>query len=292
MPQGMRSPKAVEHNGNIYVGGGDTGQDQVDASLSVYVYNIAKGKWSILPPAPQRWFAMVIMKGKLLVVGGASRENVVIGQITSLDEAKSTWYTEYAPLPTSRSDPVAVDYLNHLIVIGGFDGRQSMDVVEILDVSTNQWNRAASLPYTITSVTPMLHGETLYLAGGIGITSGKQSPKKSFTCTSIPLLLKSVLAGNVSSVWKELSPVPFSYSGSSIHDNSLFTFCGRDSNSKQDSSAVHCYDAVKNTWSQVGELPTCRRMCVALSAGTDGKLYVLGGSVGKVKYSDIVECSI
>ena len=71
-----------------------------------------------------------------------------------------------------------------------------------------------------------------------------------------------------------------------------FTFCGRDSNSKQDSSAVHCYDAVKNTWSQVGELPTCRRMCVALSAGTDGKLYVLGGSVGKVKYSDIVECSI
>ena len=292
MPQGMRSPKAVEHNGNIYVGGGDTGQDQVDASLRVFVYNIAKGKWSSLPPTPQRWFAMVIMEGKLLVIGGATCKNVVTGQITSLDEAKRIWYAEYAPLPTSRSDPAAIGYLNHLIVIGGFDGRQSMDVVEILDVSTNQWSRAASLPYTITSVTPILHGDVLYLAGGIGITGGKQSPKKLFTSTSVPLLLKSVLAGNVSSIWKELCPVPFSYSVTGIHDNCLFTLCGRDSNSKQDSSAVHCYDATRNTWSQVGELPTCRRMCAALSAATDGKFYVLGGSVGKVKYSDIVECSI
>ena len=174
MPQGMRSPKAVEHNDSIYVGGGNTaGQDQVDASLRKYMYNIAKGKWSSLPPTPQRWFVMhmVIMEGKLLVVGGATCENVVTGQITSLDETKRIWYTEYAPLPTSRSDSVAIVYLNHLIVIGGFDGRQSMDFVEILDVLTNQWSR--SLPYNITSVAPMLHGDILYLAGGIGITSGK-----------------------------------------------------------------------------------------------------------------------
>lgn len=289
----MRSPKAVEHNGNIYVGGGDTGQDQLDSGFRVYVYNIARGKWSLLPPAPQHWFAMAIVEGKLLVVGGASRGNAVTGQVTSLDEAKSLWFSEYAPVPTSRSDPAAIGYQNHLIVIGGFDGRQSVDMVEVLDVSNNQWNIAASLPYTITSVIPILQDDVLYLAGGLGVTTNaKQFPKKSLMCTSIPLLLKSVLAGNVTSIWKELCPVPFSYSGTCIHNNSLYTFCGRDSSSKQDSSAIHLYDAVKNAWSQVGELPTSRRMCAAISAATNGKLYVLGGSIGKVKCSDVVECSI
>lgn len=293
MPQGMRSPKAVEYNGSIYVGGGDTGQDQSDSGFRVYVYNITKGKWSSLPPTPQHWFAMAVVEGKLLVVGGANRENVVTGQVTSLDEVKNIWYFEYPPFPTSRSDPAAVGYSNQLIVIGGFDGRQSVDVVELLDVSSNQWSRAASLPFTITSVTSTLQGDVLYLAGGVGINAnGKQYPKKSFLRTSIPILLKSVLASNVLSVWKELSSVPFSYCGTSIHGDSLFAFCGKDPTSKQESSAVHLYDTVKNTWSQIGELPTCRRMCAAISTAADGKLYVLGGSVDKVKYSDIVECSI
>ena len=292
MPQGMRSPKAVEYNGNIYVGGGGTVQDRSDSGFKVYVYNIAKGKWLSLPPTSQHWFAMAVVEGKLLVVGGASRENAVTGQVTCLDEVKTLWYPKYAPVPTSRRDPAAIGYLNHLIVVGGFDGRQSVDVVEVLDVTNNQWSRAASLPYTITSVTPALQGEMLYLAGGLSVTTdGKQYPKKSFTCTSIPILLKSTLAGNVTSIWKELCPIPFSYSATSIHGDSLFTFGGKDSSSRQDSSIVHLYDAVKNIWSKVGKLPTCRRMCAAISVATNGRLYVLGGSVGEVKYSNIVECS-
>lgn len=287
MPQGMRSPKAVECNGNIYVGGGDTGDQSVSA-FKVYVYNIAKEKWSSLSPTPQRWFAIAVLKGKLLVIGGACHENAVTGQVTILDETNGHWYSEYPPMPTSRSDPGAIGHLNHLIVIGGFDGIQSIDVVEVLDVSNNQWSQVASLPYTITSVTPMLQGDVLYLAGGFSVTKGKQAAKKLFTCASIPMLLKSTLP----SVWKELSPVPFSYSSTTVHDGSFFTFCGRDSTTKQDSSAVYLYDAVKNTWSQVGDMPTYRRMCTAISAATNGKIYVLGGIVSKTKYSDIVECSI
>ena len=282
----MKSPKAVEYNGNIYVGGGDTGDQSVSA-FKVYVYNITKEKWSSLSPTPQRWFAIAVLKGKLLVIGGACHENAVTGQVTSLDETNGHWYSEYPPVPTSRSDPGAIGHLRHLIVIGGFDGMQSVDVVEVLDASSNQWSRVASLPYTITSVTPLLQGDVLYLAGGLGVTKGKQSSKKSFTCTSIPMLLKSTLP----SVWKELSPLPFSYSSTSIHGDSFLTFCGRDS-TKRDSSAIHLYDAVKNTWSQVGDMPTCRRMCTAISAATNGKVYVLGGIVSKTKYLDIVECSI
>ena len=289
----MRSPKAVEHNGNIYVGGGDTGEDQYDSAFKVYVYNIAKGKWASLSPTPQHWFAIAVVKGKLLVIGGANHENNVTGRITSLDETNSCWYSEYPAMPTSRSDPGAICHLNHLIVIGGFDGTQSVDIVEVLDALNNQWSRVASLRYTITSVTPLLQGDILYIAGGLGVTTaGKQSPKKSFICTSIPILLKSTLASNTSSVWKELSPIPFSYSGTSIHGGSFFTFCGRDAATKQDSSAIHVYDGVKNTWSRVGDMPTCRRQCTAISATTNGKVYVLGGTISKVKYSDIVECSI
>ena len=291
MPQGMRSPKAVECNGNIYVGGGDTGDQSVSA-FKVYVYNISKEKWSSLSPTPQRWFAIAVLKGKLLVIGGACHENAVTGQVTSLDETTGHWYSEYPPVPTSRSDPGAIGHVNHLIVMGGFDGMQSIDVVEVLDASNSQWSQVASLPYTIISVTPMLQGDVLYLAGGLGVTKGKQSSKKSFTCTSIPILLKSTPPGNASSIWKDLSPVPFSYSTTSTHGDLFLTFCGRDSASKQDSSAIYLYDAVKKTWSQVGDMPTCRRMCTAISATTNGKVYVLGGIVNKTKYSDIVECSI
>ena len=291
MPQGMKSPKAVECNGNIYVGGGDMG-DQSVAAFKVYVYNIVKEKWSSLSPTPQRWFAIAVVKGKLLVIGGACHENAVTGQVTSLDETKGHWYSEYPPMPTGRSDPGAIGHLNNLIVIGGFDGMQSVDVVEVLDASNNQWSQVESLPYTITSVTPMLQGDVLYLAGGLGVIKGKQAPKKFFTCTSIQMLLKSTLPANTSSIWKELSPVPFSYSSTSIHGDAFLTFCGKDPTTKQDSSAIHLYDAVKNTWSQVGDLPTCRRMCTAISAATNGKVYVLGGTVSKTKYSDFVECSI
>ena len=282
----------VNFNGNIYVGGGDTGSDTSDASFKVYSFSITKRKWSVLPSTPQHWFAIAVVKRKLLVVGGADSNNAVTGMVTTWDVVNSTWRTEYPPVPTGRSDPAAIGYLNYLIVVGGFDGRQSIDVVEVFNVYDNQWIRAASLPYTVTSVTPMLQGDVLYLAGGLGSNpSGKQSAKKTFSCVSIPLLLKSALAGNATTIWKELSPIPFSHSSTSVHGETFYAFCGRDSTTKQDSPTIHMYDAVKNSWSRVGELPTCRRMCAAISTTEDAKLYIIGGSVGSTKCSNFVECS-
>lgn len=122
MPQGMRSPKVVEFNGSIYVGGGDTGSDNSDAGFKVYAFNITKRRWSVLPPTPQHRFAIAVVKRKLLVVGGADNKSAVTGKVTTWDGVNSVWHTEYPPVPTSRSDPAAIGHSNYVIVVGGFDG--------------------------------------------------------------------------------------------------------------------------------------------------------------------------
>lgn len=143
------------------------------------------------------------------------------GEVISLDETKNLWYSKFATLPT-RSDPAAIEYLNHLIVIARFDGRQSVDI----DVSSNQWSRAASLPYTITSATPLLLSDVLCLAGGLAITNGKLSPRKSFTCISVPIV-KSTSADSLKGITTS------SYNTTIIHGDSLFTLCGRDPTSNK-----------------------------------------------------------
>jgi len=89
--------------------------------------------------------AIAVVKRKLLVVGGANSKNAVTGMVATWN---STWHA---------SDPAAIGYSNYLIVVGGI---QSVDDV----IYDDQWIRAASLPYSVTS---MLRN-VLHLAGGLG----------------------------------------------------------------------------------------------------------------------------
>jgi len=72
-----------------------------------------------------------------------------------------------------RQDAACVEMDGLIYVIGGFDGKESLDLVEALDPSTGKWER---LPYLCDrrhgAVAVAVNG-TLYTAGGMDCVVGR-----------------------------------------------------------------------------------------------------------------------
>ena len=270
-PAGIFSP-AVVIGSKVYF---HAGQENI-----LYEFSNNEQKWSTVPiPLPGVFsFAIVNVEDTLTAVGGKIPCSHCVNNLNRF--VGGEWVEDLPPMPTKRQSPTAVYADNSLVVAGGLDvtGMDSLKVVELLNVQSQQWSTVSSIPFDIYSSSAAICGGHIYIQA---CTPYDSTLHKVFEC-SIGALIKSEPS---STTWRMICPSPVNKSSLVTVNNTLLAVGGRFAD-EVDSNNIYQYNPNANEWQLVGEMPTPRHYCItALLPGN--KLLVLGGMPPTVKKVEI-----
>ena len=264
----------------------------------VWCYHSTPGeeRWSMLPENPCRGFGLTVIDGLLTSVGGfnfvdgwtcklasLSREDLASlnrGGLAGLsrEDGEQMWTHIFPPMACGRMYPACVTTDSVLVVAGGM--RDSgwfrsgyLDSVEVMNVSTKQWTMVASLPRKQANLSAVLHGDTLYLAGG---ECDHTLSKSVFSCSLSALLdsnnaLKSKIKRTVSPserVWKEVTFLPMKGATLASFGGCVLGIGGYGGRGSLQSD-VCVYDSHSDSWSVVFHVPTKLGRCFAVNLPGD-----------------------
>eukprot|EP01065_Artemidia_motanka_P048479 TRINITY_DN7814_c0_g4_i1.p1 TRINITY_DN7814_c0_g4~~TRINITY_DN7814_c0_g4_i1.p1 ORF type:complete len:472 (+),score=104.43 TRINITY_DN7814_c0_g4_i1:78-1493(+) len=166
------APAAAELGGCIYVFGGWKGNIMNGPHTALNTaekFNPADGTWT--PIAPMRYArstpSAVVLYGHIYVLGGyngdeTSNQGVSEARLTSVEryDPKSNTWTEVSSMRCGRSGEAAVAVDGRIFVVGGWDGQEHFNLVEVYSPVTDRWVLSANLrlkrrdPAAITLIAP------------------------------------------------------------------------------------------------------------------------------------------
>ena len=151
---------SVVVNGMVYVGGGLGGDDD----YIVMEYNIQSEKWNESLLYTTCDFAMTVINGRLVLVGGEGDE----GEVVSVWEAeRRTWTQPYPKMKTARSLCSAFVHKNWLVVAGGrAKNDELLSSVEVMNIDSKQWCAGPPTPTKWHSMKTVIAGDECYFMGG------------------------------------------------------------------------------------------------------------------------------
>ena len=193
------------------------------------------------------------------------------------------WSQHFPPMTNKRYDTAAICHGRSLIVAGGNDGHNRLATVEVLNMDTQLWSLASSLPHPFTQATTSICGERLYLLGGRNEIGGTHSV---LTC-SISKLLHSCQTLSKSTIWRGVTDAP--YEGSSCA-----TLCGQlvavggNIEADKDTTAIITYNDSTNSWIPMDAMTTPRYRALVASLH-DNTMMVVGGGKWPWPRLDTVE---
>ena len=280
-PQKMERGSAASGSNMAYFNG--------RGSTKVYSYDSDTQKWHQLPDTPHTQSTLVVVEHILTMVGGFLRAKVTNSLLSLMQEGGAMkWLPHFPAMPTARSFTAAVCSGHSLIVAGGMgDGYNRLVTVEVLDIDTQQWSTACSLPHPFYVATISICRERLYLMGGKDKTG--YATCSVLTC-SVPELLQCQTEKlrmepvNQTTKWRYITDAPYNWS-------SCATLCGQlvavgGLKGGKSTTAIFVYKETTDSWVAMGNMPTARNW--ALAAILNGKLMVVGGYDGRIK-TDVVE---
>lgn len=286
MPYSMTYyPEAVVIEGKVYVGGG-SGSGSVNSSdETVMVYSIEEDEWSLLPPYQFHWFGMTSLNNQLVLIGGTDTVDERTHLLGVWSKESQKWTYPFPPMNVARSGPAVVAYNRRWIVVaGGFDGGDSLESVEILDIIAGKWFHGAPMPLSHKQykLSTAAIGNMWYLIDGFGYT-------ERVLCASLDDLITtaslSVVTPTQPLVWN-LLPTIFSLEGSTattLH-GALIALGGGHIQ-----KCLYAYQPSSKSWIKAEEMPIERHQC-ACSILPSGELFVVGGyahAFGTSCYVDI-----
>ena len=232
----------------VYVGGGGSGHENNNI---VMAYNTRSQTWHQLPPYAKWGFAMVVINNKLVLVGGRNRSGDDTNILGVWEADKRQWTHPYGPMPTPRSWLSAVVYKQWLIVAGGMTGSNRVSTIEVLDISSNQWNRALPTPNPWSEMKSAIIGDMCYFMGGY---FGR--PTEMVYSVSLPALVSQTTSTSTTPhpMWKTISTLGHTFSAPLSIGGELLAV-GGDKNGKTVSDVRH-YVPETNEWVVVGHTPS------------------------------------
>ena len=252
-------------------------------SRKVYSYRIVAGveQWSVLPDNPNTMFSLAAIDGLITSVGGkkgSSQTNVLLS-LTGEGKNKQ-WSEVYPPMPTTRTETAAVSTEQVVIVAGGTccQSCKTLDTLEVMNISTKEWS-TSRLPQPVSSLSGVVCGDQLYLAG----SSGRDTNKLMLTCSLADLVSQSLGDGvqktdsqdDKIEVWTEIHSLPVIHSTLTTLDGDLLAVGGRDNTDKL-TTDVYKYDPFTDSWRAIRRMKNGRARCFAVVLPKDG-LVVVGG---------------
>ena len=241
----MTRGAAVVHGNTVYINSG--------GSHKVYSCQMTSEGllWSTLPDSRYEFFSLAVTEGLLTCVGGFSGGHSGGSRTNTLHSltggCKRQWSEVFPPMPTARSSTASVTTEQGLVVAGGYDGRKSLDTVEVMTIATKQWTTAQHLPHPFGMISETICGDQLYLGGGyIGV--GKAS-KSVLKCSLTDLLqpkslgvrLRTLSLTTKPGVWRKIKNLPVTQSTLTTLGGHLLAIGGW-SDSHGPTADVHCYD--------------------------------------------------
>ena len=262
-PCAMRRGAAVTH--------GSVGYFNPAGSRDVFAYDSEKDDWSKLPECPQDTFGLAVINNLLTAVGGEP-SGLFSGNWTNrlVSFNGSKWVTIFPPMPTKRSCPAVISTQNYLIVAGGVgEGytKYILSTVEVMNIATQEWYTAVSLPEPVYYMSATVCGGCLYLLGGLKMWG---SPTHAvFTCTLDSLLhschppSQTPPHTNEAGVWQRIADVPMGLSTCTTLNGRVLAVGGSDSHHTPTPN-VYMYSADCDSWPLVGHKSTARSRCLVV----------------------------
>ena len=275
-------PHCVVLERSVYVGGGDTGDDD---EYYIQVFNMKTNNWSRLPRYWYRYFAMTVINHNLTLVGGwcvggvGGRE--VTNQLAVYEPSSQQWTFPYKPMPTPRHSPAVLMYDIWLLVAGGYDASWTvLATVELFNTSTNQWLAASSLPTPCRLLTSAIVDNYGYLV---------MRSKQVFR-VSLPDIVSQTVDQSTSkspTLWCRLPDTPLKCSTAISLRGYLLAVGGSHDNGTRRTD-IHLYQPESEQWTKVGDLPNARDYCSCVVLPS-GELLVTGGRESSVERTSRVD---
>ena len=285
LPNGLQgSTLRVHQSGEKLLLCGGVNKDG-SPNTAVYVCPVRNlTRWARLEPDPQQYYsASVIIQDELVLIGGLTSSNGrCTGLLSSYDNKARVWVKRFPNLPTPRSSAAAFVCGDYLVVAGGQneDG-DSVNVVEVLNITTQRWETSTRLPEKLAGQSVAVCGDTVYLVGG----SNSHTAVRSVYCASVTKLIASshyfamfASTGRSSNVWKQLCDCPFVMMATTSNGNQLLALGGVEVTkaANQPAEWIWLYDPNQDSWTPVQSMPSARKLCCTVVL-VDNTLIVIGG---------------
>jgi len=269
LPRSLSRPAAVVGlDGRIYVFGGAANGTE---SATTYIYDPLANVWSTgapMPTAREGARAATLPDGRIAVLGGGSLcgtslcdHGVVYDRIEVYDPAANSWAT-LPHMLTPRYRPAVALLGGQLYAIGGSDGASVLAIAESLNLTTDTWSVAPSLPHPVQAAAA-----TVDTLGHIDVAGGADN------------------SGNVNTLfifdgvsWRNGAALPeptADMNGTTGPDGRFYVIGGYD---RTWVATVQIYDPRQDSWSPGTSLPT--PTCCAGTVLDGNHLYAIGGANG------------
>ena len=280
--EGKRAPEQLYRGASVI--DGNTVYINSNGSHKVYSCQILSDGllWSTLPDSRYELFSLAVINGLLTCIGGSSVRNYSNDLYTLTGEGRrKLWSEVFPPMPTARSQTASVATEQGLVVAGGWNGKERLDTVEVMNISTKQWATAKHLPRPFAQLSGAICGDQLYLGGGY-IGSGKDS-KSVLTCSMPDLLQSHTLAFELrtisfatnSGLWHEIRELPVTLSTLNALGGHLIAVGGKH-HLHNPTADVHLYNHRTDSWQLISKMKN--KQYQSLSAVIPhNQLLVLGG---------------
>ena len=221
-----------------------------ELSTKLYAYNSDTQQWSGLPDCPFSWSSLVIVQHMLTTVGGVLGYDPTNSLCSLTGEGSDRkWSAHFSVMPTKRWWVATVCRGQSLIVAGGFDGRNRLSTVEVMDTETQQWSNVDSLPHPFYSATAAICEDRLYILGGkdeSGVTT-----LSALTCSISELLRPLTVQEKLKpaeqpTVWCHIADAPYYASTCANICGQLIAIGGREADNE--ATAVCAYNAKSDSW--------------------------------------------
>ena len=283
-PETMVRGAAVVHGNTAYFTPYNSGR--------VYSYQNILGneQWYRLPDNPNQNSGLAVVDGLLTSVGGCNSHSVYTNTLLSLtsEGERKKWSEIFPPMHTPRYHIACMTPKQALVVAGGDTG-SDLATVEVMDINTKRWTIVCPLPQKLRSLSGIVCGDSLYLAGG---TTGSSESKSVFTCSLPNLWQPETLGSRIrqtltrSNVWKEISSLPVTGSTLALFGGHLLAI-GGEYDIENSTSDVYRYDSDTDSWHVISPMKNNRSLCLAVTLPGD-KLIVVGG-YGDTESVEILE---
>ena len=267
---------------------------------NVHRFCVVRQKWMLPINALVLSPASVIVRGRLLLIGGHKQESVssdtnTLAELTSESEGGDyTWDEDkWPPMKTMRSAASACVFENtKLIVTGGYIitshdksmCKQPVNTVEILDLDEKRWTGVARLSMPLRAPSSVCCSEYIYVLGGL--TEKGILGHQAFRCKVSDLIASTA---ETRSPWTSIQDMPHGGIAVTTFRDKVLIVGGETETEPGVSNKIHCY-AKGGQWKPVGTIQKGRLNCAAVTL-PNTQLMVVGGITANDLPCNTVEIS-
>jgi N-acetylneuraminic acid mutarotase len=222
-------------------------------------------------PTPRAESGIAILGDMIYVVGGEESKIKKSNVVEVYDLKSDTWSTA-APLPVGMNHVGVSSYNDKIYAVGGTHDNGYSNKLFIYDPIEDKWHEGKSMPTARTALTVNFVQGKLYAVGGVDDVHN--------------VVTTNLMYDPVNDTWTERAPMPTArhHLTSSVVEGKLYIIGGRllgngiprpITEGLPNFNDNEMYDPVKDTWTQLEQMPTKRSGMASASVGNN--IYVFGG---------------